>query len=113
LQKACLTCGASFTPEEASQRRCPRHRPQHSHRSPTRDRRKQAEFRQAVLDRDGHQCRWLDPDTGERCRATTDLRACHVIPLRDFDAGDPGAYDPENGLTYCGEHDRMTDRYAT
>ena len=112
MQKACLTCGAPFQPESPEQRRCELHQPQHSHRSPNRDRRKQDKFRKAVLDRDGNRCAYVDPETGQRCEATTDLRACHLIPLAELSKGDPIAYDPDNGVTRCGEHDRLTDPYA-
>lgn len=69
-------------------------------------------MRDAVLKRDGHRCTYVDPESGERCRETEDLRCCHVVPLRELKADDPLAYDPDNGVTRCGTHDRMTDPYA-
>jgi hypothetical protein len=69
-------------------------------------------MREAVLERDGYRCTYVDPETDERCSETTDLRCCHVFPLHELKAGDPLAYDPDNGVTRCGTHDRMTDRYA-
>lgn len=108
MQYACSVCARS-----SDQPRCPRHRLDgHSHRSPNRDRRKQAAFREAVLARDGHRCTEIDKDTGKRCTARTDLRACHLKPLRDFAVTDPAAYATENGVTRCGRHDRETDSYA-
>jgi len=32
----------------------------------------------AVLERDGYQCRWIDPKTGERCPRRTNLTAHHI-----------------------------------
>lgn len=69
-------------------------------------------MRKAVLKRDGYRCTFVDPETQKRCEATDDLRCCHVIPLREFAERDPLAYDPDNGVTRCGEHDRLTDPYA-
>lgn len=106
--KACTVCGAA-----SDERRCPSHRrPSNASWSEGRDRSAQARFRREVLERDGHQCTYVDPATGARCRATTDLRACHLRPLRDFMPGDPSAYHRSNGTTRCGTHDRLTDRYA-
>jgi hypothetical protein len=65
-----------------------------------------------VLERDGYRCTWVDDGTGERCTETEELVAAHVKPLRDFDDGDPAAYDPANGSTRCATHDVATDRYA-
>lgn len=112
MQKACLTCGAPFTPERAEDRRCDLHQPDHSHRSPNRDRRRQDRFRREVLARDGHRCTYVDPETQQRCEATSDLRACHVVPLAELSETDPMAYDPDNGVTRCAEHDKLTDPYA-
>lgn len=108
MQYACAICART-----SDQPRCPKHRLDgHSHRSPNRDRRKQDGFRQAVLARDGYRCTAIDDDTGERCDATEDLRACHLKPLREFAVTDPAAYAVENGVTRCGRHDRATDPYA-
>jgi 5-methylcytosine-specific restriction endonuclease McrA len=80
-------------------RPCPAHRATHTGRSPLRDRGKQAEFRARVLARDGYAC--------TECGATTDLRACHVVPLSQG-----GGYDLANGVCRCRACDRQTDPYA-
>jgi 5-methylcytosine-specific restriction endonuclease McrA len=56
-------------------------------------------FMRAVKKRDGHQC--------QDCGATTDLRACHIVPLREG-----GSYDPSNGITRCKRCDKRTDPFA-
>jgi len=52
-----------------------------------------------VKARDGYRC---------ACGSTTDLRACHIVPLHQG-----GSYDPSNGVTRCKTCDKTTDRYAT
>lgn len=74
--------------------------------SRNRDHAAQRRFREAVLERDGHRCTWIDA-SGTRCPATTDLRACHLVPISEG-----GGYDPSNGATRCGIHDRLTDPKA-
>lgn len=104
----CRKCG-----RVSDQTHCPKHRKKPDGRSSwskERDRGLQARFRREVLARDGHQCTYVED--GIRCVATFDLRACHVRPLRDFAPGDKAAYDPANGRTLCGPHDRLTDPYA-
>jgi 5-methylcytosine-specific restriction endonuclease McrA len=81
------------------------HRDPNAHWSPNRDRQAQHRFRTAVLARDGHQC--VATDQGQRCPATTDLRAAHIIPLAEG-----GSYHPDNGRTLCRHHDRLTDPHA-
>lgn len=104
-QRACMTCGRSFTPRSSRQRRCPAHQGTGTGYSHNRDSAAQARFRKAVLARDGHRCTYIE--AGHRCTATTDLRACHLQPLAEG-----GSYDPANGTTRCGRHDRATDPRA-
>lgn len=83
-------------------------------RSTTRNRQAQQRFRTAVLERDGYQCTWTDPETGKRCVAIDDLRACHSPrALADYRPSDPAAFHPDAGRTFCGTHDRATDPYAS
>lgn len=90
---------------------CPEHtRHRNAHWSTNRDRRLQARLRRALLVRAGGRCEWVED--GRRCSATTDLRAAHRVPLRHFDAGDPRAYDIQNGRLLCREHDLLTDPLA-
>lgn len=102
MRYTCATCGV-IGPE----RYCAEHKPNpNAHRSPNRDRGAQKQFRLDVLKRDRYQC--------VRCGASqVDLVAAHIKPLRDFAAGDPAAYDPENGRTLCEDCDVATDPYAT
>lgn len=80
-----------------------------------RDRTAQARFRRGLMARAGGRCEWVhsvdDPDGGTRwvvrCDVTTDLRACHVVPLRDG-----GSYELSNGVLLCKTHDKATDRHA-
>lgn len=90
---------------------CLLHRRTGSWSGDKRDRGMQARFRRAVLKRDGDRCTAAMLD-GTRCLATTDLRACHLTPLSELEAGHPLAYDPRNGTTRCGSHDRASDGYA-
>lgn len=64
-----------------------------------RDRTAQQHFRNAVLFRDGGAC--------IHCGATTDLRACHLVPLSMG-----GTYDVSNGATRCKGCDKATDGSA-
>ena len=48
------------------------------------------EWRKAVLQRDGYQCRI--------CESTRDLEAHHIIPWSEYP---PGRVDVNNGLTLC------------
>ena len=61
----------------------------------------------ALLRRAGERCEWVDPRSGLRCSVTTDLRACHLIPLSRG-----GGYDPAEGRLFCRAHDMATDEYA-
>jgi 5-methylcytosine-specific restriction endonuclease McrA len=70
-----------------------------------RDRTAQARFRRGLLNVYGQRCCWTEGNT--RCPVTTDLRACHVVPLRDG-----GGYELSNGVLLCKAHDKATDRYA-
>ncbi len=105
MRRACLTCGRSFEPSGPTVRRCPAHQGAGTGWSHNRDRGAQATFRAVVLARDGHRCTTLEH--GQRCAMTTDLRACHVVPLAFG-----GSYDIANGVTRCPEHDRATDPKA-
>jgi 5-methylcytosine-specific restriction endonuclease McrA len=82
-----------------NQPRCPQHTGNHTGWTPQRDRTAQARFRRALLTRAGHQC--------EACGNTTDLRACHTIPLHRG-----GTYDPANGQLLCRTCDKATDPHA-
>lgn len=107
MLKSCSVCG-----KPSDETRCAKHRRNpNASWSTNRDRQLQARFRREVLARDGHRCIWLLEDN-TRCTATTDLRAHHRKPVRDFAPGDPDAYDPRWGLTLCQEHDRLMDPYA-
>lgn len=100
MRYACTRCG-----KPSDQRRCPTHRPGPARnpirggRSPGRDRTQQARFRAAVLARDGYVC--------QGCSSTTDLRACHIVPLADG-----GTNALSNGVTRCRACDQATDPYA-
>jgi hypothetical protein len=108
--RACNGCGRPFTPDVAWRRLCARcesspSRRRHSGRSPNRDRAAQADFRRRVLDRDGYQC---TARVGrERCPETSDLRACHKVPVTKG-----GGYETSNGETLCARHDRESDPHA-
>ena len=99
MNRRCLTCHA-LIPRGSY---CPGHKP--ATRWGNRDRGAQAKFRTALMKRAGGRCEGLV--NGARCAATTDLRACHIIPLAKG-----GTYDVANGVLLCGTHDRMTDSYA-
>ncbi len=89
----CNVCGR-IGPWET--RHCPRHPPR------PRSSSKQQRFRDAVLKRDDYRC--------VRCGSTQRLVAAHYpIPLRDFDADDPKAYDPSSGETMCERCHQATD----
>jgi hypothetical protein len=99
-------CGALFPVGTGS--RCPKHQREKSKGwSVNRDRSAQRRLRTALLHRAGNQCEAIDPKSGERCQATTDLRACHMTPLARG-----GGYDPADARLLCREHDKATDRYA-
>jgi hypothetical protein len=102
MKYTCSVCG-----KVTDEQQCPDHRPlaPSKHWSRNRNKRRQAQFRVVVLRRDGNKCR--------KCGKTSDLRACHwPIPLRSFDRDDPAAYDAVNGITLCGDCDRLLDPYA-
>lgn len=87
---------------------CPVHgTPENAPRSKNRDRSAQRRMRVALMQRAGGRCEEIDSATGQRCTETTDLRACHLIPLVDG-----GSYHPSNGKLRCKRHDKETDRYA-
>lgn len=67
--------------------------------NPGRDRAAHIRFARVVKKRDGFRC--------QDCGATTDLRACHIVPVADG-----GSYDPANGITRCGACDRASDPHA-
>lgn len=52
-----------------------------------------------MLARDGYVC--------QGCSSTTDLRACHIVPLADG-----GTNALSNGVTRCRACDQATDPYA-
>lgn len=64
-----------------------------------RNRASHLRFMRAVKKRDGYRC--------VECGSTTDLRACHIIPLHQG-----GTDDLSNGVTRCGDCDKRTDPYA-
>lgn len=100
MRYACTICGAP-----SSSRRCAVHGGSHTGYSPDRDRSAQARFREALMARAGGRCE--EHDGVERCTATTDLRACHLVPLSEG-----GDYDIANGKLRCAPHDRATDSRA-
>lgn len=69
------------------------------HRSPNRNRPAQARLRRQLIARADGQC--------EHCGATHDLRAAHIIPLRQ---GGPDT--PNNARLLCRTCDKATDPYA-
>jgi len=92
--RPCLRCGrlsraGSYCPACTS----------HTGWTPTRNRAAQARFRKAVLARDGYRC--------VICGETRDLRAAHIVSVSRG-----GSYDPSNGRSLCGVHDRESDRHA-
>jgi hypothetical protein len=107
VKRACLDCGASFTPATPLVRRCERHQGNGTGWSHGRDRTAQARFRTALLERAGGRCEEIDEDTGRRCTETRDLRACHLAALADG-----GTYSLANGKLRCKRHDRATDSRA-
>jgi hypothetical protein len=105
---ACVKCGRI-----SDERRCPEHRRHGSSWSgQSRDRARQAKFRRECLALYGAQCCYVDRH-GVRCPATTNLRAAHwPKPLRDYQLGDPAAWDPQNGCVLCKTHDKQLDPWA-
>jgi predicted restriction endonuclease len=100
---ACPACGAI-----TSQRHCPAHAPDpNAHRSPNRDRAKQARFRKQVLTRAGHRCQYIEGVARCPVHGGRNLRACHIVPLSEG-----GSYQPTNGRALCRAHDMETDPYA-
>jgi len=93
--RPCLTCGA-LSPGS----RCPSHNSGTSWNG-TRDRAAQQRFRDALLERAGHQCEYVV--AGQRCPVTRDLQAHHTQP------GNP---DPSLGRLLCRTHHRAVDRHA-
>jgi predicted restriction endonuclease len=61
-------------------------------------------FREAVLARDGYQCRAVE--NGKRCDITDprQLHAHHIVPLRSG-----GTNAPENGVCLCRKHHRAVE----
>lgn len=98
-------CGAP-SPTRGGCAKHPPRRSRHGHRSPDRDRATQARFRKLVLERDSHTCQGCPqiPD----CGRTTDLRACHIVPLAQG-----GSNHSSNGITRCRRCDLLTDPHAT
>lgn len=94
--RPCLDCG-TLSPHS----RCPAHSTGDSWNG-TRDRAAQRRFRNAVLARDAHRCRYR-LENGARCPATRNLQAHHLTP---------GTWDPAHGITLCREHHRAIDRHA-
>jgi 5-methylcytosine-specific restriction endonuclease McrA len=104
--RPCLDCGALIPLGQGN--RCPTHqRDKQASWSQGRDRSAQRRLRTALLKRAGNQCEAIDPKSGVRCQATTDLRACHITPLARG-----GGYDPEDARLLCRKHDKASDRYA-
>jgi len=59
-------------------------------------------WREAVLERDGYQCRWIDPRTKQRCRRRgRKLNAHHI---RERTQRPDLRYDVDNGAALCGQH---------
>jgi hypothetical protein len=59
-------------------------------------------WREAVLERDGRQCRWIDPRTKQRCRRRG--KKMHAHHIRERTQRPDLRYDVDNGATICGEH---------
>lgn len=59
------------------------------------------EWRDKVLERDGHQCRWIDPSTKERCRNKRRITAHHIS---ERSQRPDLRYDVANGAALCWDH---------
>jgi 5-methylcytosine-specific restriction endonuclease McrA len=57
--------------------------------------------RREVAERDGYQCTYVDPDTGRRCPARSNLEFHHVLPRARG-----GRHDPENLRLTCRTHNQ-------
>jgi hypothetical protein len=63
-------------------------------------------WREAVLERDGYRCRWIDPITKQRC--TRRGKSLHAHHIRERTQRPDLRHDVTNGATLCGEHhDRL------
>jgi hypothetical protein len=98
--RPCLVC-QRLTPSSY----CPQHQP--VRKTPGRSSRPQDRFRQAVLDRAGHRCQWLETDGDEstRCPETSGLEAHHLMSFR----GQP-SMDPDAGICLCVEHHHRVEQ---
>ena len=72
-------------------------------RKPGRDYNAHSRWARRVKARDGHRCTAVLPD-GSRCPATESLAAHHLVP---------GSRAIEDGITLCGPHHGMVDKYAS
>jgi|GEM_PF-3793755 5-methylcytosine-specific restriction endonuclease McrA len=60
--------------------------------------------RKVVFARDGHRCRAIDDETGQRCTMTTTLELSHLVPHRK------GGLDVETNLVcLCHRHHMLLD----
>ncbi len=64
-----------------------------------------AAIRRAVYQRDGGQCRFVDPKTAQRCQARTRLHMHHDIPFAKA-----GAHSVDNVLLLCAAHNDYVAR---
>lgn len=59
-------------------------------------------WREAVLEKDGHQCRWIHADTKRRCRRKGPKLHAHHI--RERTQRPDLIHDVDNGAAICSEH---------
>jgi len=74
-----------------------RSRMKRTRRSPEDD-----QWRDAVLERDGRQCRWIDPRTKQRCRRRG--KKMHAHHIRERTQRPDLIHDVDNGATICPPH---------
>jgi hypothetical protein len=79
----------------------PRKEGPHTGWSPTRDRSAQRRFRQALVERSGGRCEYVDMTTGLRC-LTIGAQAHHDRP----------GYGPDCGRFLCRYHHKVEDPHA-